>query len=58
MANHKLLRLSATLLFVGELFSLLVGLLHPARENPNNHSAVFAEYANSTNWTPSISGSS
>jgi hypothetical protein len=51
MANHKLIRLSATLLFVGELFSLLVGLLHPARENPNNHSAVFAEYANSTNWT-------
>jgi Domain of unknown function (DUF4386) len=52
MANHRLIRLSATLLFVGELFSLLVGLLHPARENPNNHSAVFAEYANSTNWTP------
>jgi hypothetical protein len=51
MANHKLIRLSATLLFVGELFSLLVGLLHPAQENPNNHSAVFAEYANSTNWT-------
>ena len=51
MANHKLIRLSATLLFVGELFSLLVGLLHPARENPNNHTAVFAEYANSTNWT-------
>ena len=51
MANHKLIRLSATLLFVGELFSLLVGFLHPARENPNNHSAVFVEYANSTNWT-------
>jgi hypothetical protein len=51
MANHKLIRLSATLLFVGELLSLLAGLFHPARENPNNHSAVFAEYANSTNWT-------
>ena len=51
MANRNLLRLSATLLFVGELFSLLVGLLHPSRENPNNHTAVFAEYANSADWT-------
>ena len=50
-ADRTLLRLSATLLFVGELLSLLVGLLHPAHENPNNHSAVFAEYAASTNWT-------
>ena len=51
MADRTLLRLSATLLFVGELFSLLVGALHPARENPNNHTAVFAEYASSGNWT-------
>ena len=51
MADHKLLRLSATLLFVGELLSLLAGALHPARENPNNHTAVFAEYANSADWT-------
>src|SRR5437667_1623770 len=51
MADRNLLRLSATLLFVGELFSLLVGLLHPSRENPNNHTAVFAEYANSADWT-------
>ncbi len=51
MANRNLLRLSATLLFVGELLSLLVGALHPARENPNNHTAVFAEYANSADWT-------
>jgi len=51
MADRPLLRLSATLLFVGELLSLLVGLLHPSHENPNNHSAVFAEYATSTNWT-------
>src|SRR6266487_334079 len=51
MANRNLLRLSATLLFVGVLFSLLVGLLHPSRENPNNHTAVFAEYANSADWT-------
>ena len=51
MADHKLLRLSAPLLFVGELLSLLAGFLHPSRENPNNHRAVFAEYANSVNWT-------
>ena len=51
MADHKLLRLSATLLVVGELLSLLAGALHPARENPNNHTAVFAEYANSADWT-------
>ena len=52
IADRTLLRLSATLLFVGELLSLLVGLLHPAHENPNNHSAAFAEYAASANWTP------
>jgi hypothetical protein len=51
MADRKLLRLSATLLFVGELLSLLAGALHPSRENPNNHTAVFAEYANSADWT-------
>src|SRR5947209_2723006 len=49
--DRTLLRLSATLLLVGELLSLLVGLLHPARENANNHSAAFAEYASSGNWT-------
>jgi hypothetical protein len=51
MADRNLLRLSATLLFVGELLSLLAGFLHPSRENPNNHTAVFAEYATSGNWT-------
>jgi hypothetical protein len=51
VANRKLLRLSATLLFVGILISLLAGYLHPAREMANNHVAVFAEYAASANWT-------
>ena len=51
LANRKLLRLSATLLFGGELIYLLAGLLHPARENPNHHSAVFAEYAPSAHST-------
>jgi hypothetical protein len=52
MADRMLLRLSATLLFVGELLSLLVGFFHPDREPANNHSAVFAEYAASGIWTP------
>jgi hypothetical protein len=44
-ADRTLLRLSATILFVGFLLSLLVGYFHPDREPPNNYSAVFAEYA-------------
>jgi hypothetical protein len=51
MVDRNLLRLSATLLFVGELFSLLVGLLHPTSGNPNTHTAEFAAYANSADWT-------
>jgi hypothetical protein len=51
MTDRTLLRLSATLLFVGIVLSVLVGALHPAHENPNNHPAVFAEYAASANWT-------
>lgn len=51
MVDRALLRLSATLQFVGVLLSFLAGILHPARENANEHVAVFAEYANSTNWT-------
>ena len=51
LADRTSLRLSATLLFVGVLFSLLVGFFHPGREDANNHSAVFAEYAASANWT-------
>jgi len=51
MADRNLLRLSATLLFVGVLFSLLVGLLHPTSGNANNHTAEFAVYANSAVWT-------
>jgi hypothetical protein len=51
MANRSALRLSAILLVVGLLLSLGVGLLHPGQEDPNNHPAVFAEYARSTQWT-------
>jgi hypothetical protein len=52
MADRKLLRLSATLLFIGALvYGVAGGVLHPHRENPNNHTAVFAEYAHSADWT-------
>jgi hypothetical protein len=51
VADRTLLRLSATLLVVGELLSVLAGILHPGREDPNNHSAAFTEYAASANWT-------
>jgi len=50
MLDRQALRLAATLLLVGELVSL-VGLLHPGREQANNHPAVFAEYAASATWT-------
>jgi hypothetical protein len=44
------LRLSASLLFVGEVVFIIAGLLHTAREDANNHPAVFAEYAQSKSW--------
>jgi len=51
MADRSLLRLSATLVVIGEVLFALVTLLHPGREDPNNHPAVFAEYASSASWT-------
>src|SRR4051812_28706196 len=50
MLDRKSLRLSALLLVVGELLFVVVGMFHPAHEDPNHHSAVFAEYAHSSNW--------
>lgn len=51
MSDRKLLRLSATLLFISILVSLVAAFLHPNHEDPNNYVAVFTEYAHSTNWT-------
>jgi hypothetical protein len=51
MANHKLLRLSAALLFISALVSIAGTYLHPSREDPNDYTAVFTEYAHSNNWT-------
>jgi hypothetical protein len=51
MIDRVSLRLSATLLLVGQLLYIVVTLLHPGREAANNHPAVFAEYAGSGTWT-------
>lgn len=51
MTDYKLLRLSAALVFISSLISIVGTVLHPSREDPNNYTAVFTEYANSNNWT-------
>lgn len=48
--NRTSLRLSATLLLVGQLLYFFVTLLHTGGE-ANNHHAIFAAYAASTIWT-------
>ena len=50
MINRNLLRLSATLLIVGQLLYIVVTQFH-ADGPANNHTAVFAEYASSGIWT-------
>jgi hypothetical protein len=47
---RRLLITAGLLMLVGEIVSFLAGLLHPHREVPNSHAAVFAEYAASRNW--------
>lgn len=50
MINRRTLRFSVVLLFVGFIFYVVVGLLHP--DGPaNDHAVVFVEYANSAYWT-------
>src|SRR5215217_7207078 len=44
------LRLSATLLLVGQLLYIVITQFH-ADGDGNNHAAVFAEYAGSGTWT-------
>jgi len=51
MADRTLLRLSATLLLIGGLISVVEGVLQPRQTNPNNHLARFAEIAHSVDWT-------
>lgn len=50
MTNRNSLRLSATLLLVGQLLYIVVTQFHADGE-ANNHPAVFAEYAGNGIWT-------
>ena len=50
MIDRTSLRLSATLLLVGQLLYVVVTLFH-ADGDANNHPAIFAEYAGSGIWT-------
>jgi hypothetical protein len=49
--DRQLLRVAAVLMFLGEIIFGVAGYLHPAHEPANSHAGVFAEYANSANWT-------
>lgn len=49
--DRTLLRLSATLLFIGELIALVAGFFHPGQAPANDHHAAFTEYAASAHWT-------
>ena len=49
MADRSLLRLSATLVVIGEVLFAIVTLFH-ADGPANNHPVVFAEYARSASW--------
>jgi hypothetical protein len=49
--DRTLLRLSAMLLFLGELISLVAGFFHPDQAPANDHHAAFAGYAASVHWT-------
>jgi hypothetical protein len=51
MINRKLLRLSATLLFIGALVFLVASLLHAGAGGGNDHKAQFTAFATSSSWT-------
>ena len=51
LADRTLLRLSAMLLFLGELISLVAGYFHPDQAPANDLHAAFAGYAASVHWT-------
>src|SRR5919199_3945481 len=50
MADRSSLRLSATLVVIGELLFAIVTLFHPDGD-ANNHPVAFAEYASSASYT-------
>ncbi len=50
MIDRQSLRLSATLLLVGQLLYIVVTQFHTGGD-ANNHPAIFAAYAGSRSWT-------
>ncbi|MCG2623779.1 hypothetical protein LVY72_17940 [Arthrobacter sp. I2-34] len=50
-ADHSAIRPAAGLVLAGVVLSVAAGLLHPDQQPANDHPAVFAEYAASTDWT-------
>jgi hypothetical protein len=50
MPDRNALRLSSVLLIVALFLTIGFGLLHPGKEDPNNHLGVFAEYSGSASW--------
>ena len=49
--NHRYLGMSATLLLMGILISLVAGTYHPDHALANDHTAAFLEYASDATWT-------
>jgi hypothetical protein len=51
MFERVILRIGAVALAAGLVVAVVFEVLHPSREDPNNSPLVFAEYAQSSNWT-------
>jgi len=51
-AGLKPLRLAAAVLAAGVVLTLVVGLFHNDRADPNNHPEAFTQYAQDSLWTP------
>jgi hypothetical protein len=50
VTERAALRLASALVLGGAVAVQVVTLLHPSREDPNDHPAVFAEYADDSGW--------
>src|SRR5947207_13539424 len=51
MFERVMLRIGAVALAAGLVVAVVFEVLHPSREDPDNNPVVFAEYAQSSNWT-------
>src|ERR1043165_8014971 len=50
VSDRTSFRLPAALIFGGQLLFIAAGIFHPGSVPPNDHPAVFAEYATSAYW--------